>query len=64
MAATSSPADTMPSSHQWLPVATTANTVNPGWRSISHRHGLVLTAITAMDMNTAQPTCTDGMAAS
>jgi hypothetical protein len=30
MAATSSPADAMPSSHQWLPVATTAHTVSTG----------------------------------
>ncbi len=64
MAASSSPADTMPSSHQWLPVATTAHTVSTGWASTSQRHRLPLIPITATAMSSAQATWTEGIAAS
>jgi hypothetical protein len=64
MAASSSPAETMPSSHQWLPVATTAHTVSTGWASTSQRHRLPLIPITATAMSSAQATWTEGIAAS
>src|ERR1700692_762432 len=59
-----SAAATIPSSHQWLAVATTAKVVAAGCRTMSHRHRLVLVRITATAMNKAHATCTDGMAAS
>jgi len=64
MAASNSPADTMPSSHQWLPVATTAHTVSIGCASTSQRHRLRLIPTTATATSSAQATCTEGIAAS
>jgi len=54
----------MPSIHQWFAVATTAKIVAAGCRSISQRHRLALTSITATAMNNDHATCTDGIAAS
>lgn len=64
MLRTSSTAATMPSSQKWLAVATTTNTVSTGWASTHQRCRLELTRSTAQAISNAQPTCTDGIAAS
>jgi len=53
---------TMPSNHQWLPVATTAMTVMIGWATIHQRRRLVLNTITPNATRTDHATCTDGIA--
>ena len=53
---------TIPSNHQWLPVATTARIVMTGWAMIRPRHLLVLNSSTPSATSSAQPTCTDGIA--
>lgn len=53
---------TMPSSHQWLAVTTTAQQVRTGWATTSQRHRLRPATIAANATSTAQPTCSEGMA--
>lgn len=53
---------TMPSSHQWLAVTTTAQQVSTGWAMTSQRHRLVLATMAANATSTAHPTCSEGMA--
>ncbi len=56
------PTATMPSSHQWLAVTTTAQQVSTGWATTNQRHRLLPATITATATSTAQPTCSDGIA--
>lgn len=53
---------TMPSSHQWFAVTTTAQQVSTGWATTSQRQRLVLATMAAKATSTAQPTCSDGIA--
>jgi hypothetical protein len=55
-------AATMPSNHQWFPVATTARTVRMGWATIHQRNRLVENTITPRATRSAQATCTEGIA--
>ncbi len=54
---------TMPSSHQWLPLADTASIVSTTWRPNTHRHLLGLAAMMPNDTTAAQATWIDGIAA-
>ena len=54
---------TMPSSHQWWPVAETTNTVITRWTMPIHRHRLVLADSAPNATTAAQATCSDGIAA-
>ena len=57
-------AATMPSNHQWFPVATTARIVMNGWAMISHRNRLVLNTTTPSATSSDHATCTEGIAES
>ena len=54
---------TMPSSHQWFPVAATARKVSTRCTMPSHRHRLVDTDTIPRPTTAAHPTWIDGMAA-
>ena len=55
-------AATMPSSHQWFAVDTTARIVMNGWATIHQRHLLVLNTTTPRATISAHATCTEGIA--
>ena len=54
---------TMPSSHQWLPVADTTTMVKARCNRKIHRHRLVLTMTIPNETTAAHPTWMDGIAA-